>query len=85
MLLLAFFAGAKPAASVDPWAAPAGSATQTLSKNVDPWAPAQPASTAAKSSVDPWGPAPANKPLSTSGEKLFHSMCVLLEYKKREI
>ncbi|XP_072205049.1 epsin-2 isoform X3 [Excalfactoria chinensis] len=60
--------GAKPAASVDPWAAPAGSATQSLSKNVDPWAPAQPSSTAAKSSVDPWGPAPANKPLSTSAE-----------------
>ncbi|XP_032303568.1 epsin-2 isoform X4 [Coturnix japonica] len=63
--------GAKPAASVDPWAAPAGSATQTLSKNVDPWAPAQPSSTAAKSSVDPWGPAPANKPLSTSGSTSF--------------
>ncbi|XP_064009601.1 epsin-2 isoform X3 [Pogoniulus pusillus] len=61
--------GAKPAASVDPWAAPAGSTTaQPLSKNVDPWAPAQPSSTAAKSSVDPWGPAPANKPLSTSAE-----------------
>ncbi|XP_010001854.1 PREDICTED: epsin-2 isoform X3 [Chaetura pelagica] len=62
--------GAKPAASVDPWAAPApaGSTTQTLSKNVDPWAPAQPSSTAAKSSVDPWGPAPANKPLSASAE-----------------
>ncbi|PKU33041.1 epsin-2 isoform x2 [Limosa lapponica baueri] len=57
---------AKPAASVDPWAAPAGSTAQ--SKNVDPWAPAQPSSTAAKSSVDPWGPAPANKPLSTSAE-----------------
>lgn len=80
MLLLAFFflAGAKPAASVDPWAAPAGSATQSLSKNVDPWAPAQPSSTAAKPSVDPWGPVPANKPLSTSGEKLFHSMCSIL-------
>uniref|UniRef100_A0A803YRI7 Epsin 2 n=1 Tax=Meleagris gallopavo TaxID=9103 RepID=A0A803YRI7_MELGA len=63
--------GAKPAASVDPWAAPAGSATQSLSKNVDPWAPAQPSSTAAKSSVDPWGPAPANKPLSTSGSTSF--------------
>ncbi|XP_068002627.1 epsin-2 isoform X2 [Melanerpes formicivorus] len=61
--------GAKPAASVDPWAAPAGSTTaQPLSKNVDPWAPAQPSSTAAKPSVDPWGPAPANKPLSTSAE-----------------
>ncbi|XP_068278895.1 epsin-2 isoform X2 [Nyctibius grandis] len=59
--------GAKPAASVDPWAAPAGSTAQSLSKN-DPWAPAQPSSTAAKSSVDPWGPAPANKPLSTSAE-----------------
>ncbi|XP_064009599.1 epsin-2 isoform X1 [Pogoniulus pusillus] len=64
--------GAKPAASVDPWAAPAGSTTaQPLSKNVDPWAPAQPSSTAAKSSVDPWGPAPANKPLSTSGSTSF--------------
>ncbi|XP_064887368.1 epsin-2 isoform X6 [Columba livia] len=60
--------GAKPAASVDPWAAPAGSTAQSLSKNVDPWAPAQPSSTAAKPSVDPWGPAPANKPLSTSAE-----------------
>ncbi|XP_032559444.1 epsin-2 isoform X4 [Chiroxiphia lanceolata] len=59
--------GAKPAASVDPWAAPAGSTTQPLSKN-DPWAPAQSSSTAAKPSVDPWGPAPANKPLSTSAE-----------------
>ncbi|XP_009327664.1 PREDICTED: epsin-2 isoform X2 [Pygoscelis adeliae] len=63
--------GAKPAASVDPWAAPAGSTAQSLSKNVDPWAPAQPSSTAAKSSVDPWGPAPANKPLSTSGSTSF--------------
>ncbi|XP_030337787.1 epsin-2 isoform X2 [Strigops habroptila] len=60
--------GAKPAASVDPWAAPTGSTAQTLSKNVDPWAPAQPSSTAAKASVDPWGPAPANKPLSASAE-----------------
>ncbi|KAL9835492.1 epsin-2 isoform 3-T7 [Geothlypis trichas] len=60
--------GAKPAASVDPWAAPAGSTAQPLAKNVDPWAPAQPSSTAAKSSVDPWGSAPANKPLSTSAE-----------------
>ncbi|XP_064529424.1 epsin-2 isoform X4 [Pseudopipra pipra] len=59
--------GAKPAASVDPWAAPAGSTAQPLSKN-DPWAPAQSSSTAAKPSVDPWGPAPANKPLSTSAE-----------------
>ncbi|XP_065540805.1 epsin-2 isoform X3 [Lathamus discolor] len=63
--------GAKPAASVDPWAAPTASTAQTLSKNVDPWAPAQPSSTAAKSSVDPWGPAPANKPLSTSGSTSF--------------
>ncbi|XP_064376151.1 epsin-2 isoform X3 [Dromaius novaehollandiae] len=63
--------GAKPAASVDPWAAPAGSSAQSLSKNVDPWAPAQPSSTAAKPSVDPWGPAPANKPLSTSGSTSF--------------
>ncbi|XP_061848179.1 epsin-2 isoform X2 [Colius striatus] len=59
--------GAKPAASVDPWAAPAGSTAQSMSKN-DPWAPAQTSSTAAKSSVDPWGPAPANKPLSASAE-----------------
>ncbi|XP_054698741.1 epsin-2 isoform X4 [Grus americana] len=63
--------GAKPAASVDPWAAPAGSTAQSLSKNVDPWAPAQPSSTAAKPSVDPWGPAPANKPLPTSGSTSF--------------
>uniref|UniRef100_A0A8C8ASB6 Epsin 2 n=1 Tax=Otus sunia TaxID=257818 RepID=A0A8C8ASB6_9STRI len=63
--------GAKPAASVDPWAAPAGSTAQSLPKNVDPWAPAQPSSTAAKPSVDPWGPAPANKPLSTSGSTSF--------------
>ncbi|KAM7091193.1 epsin-2 isoform X2 [Mycteria americana] len=62
--------GAKPAASVDPWAAPAGSTAQPLSKNVDPWTPAQPSSTAAKS-VDPWGPAPANKPLSASGSTSF--------------
>ncbi|XP_064529421.1 epsin-2 isoform X1 [Pseudopipra pipra] len=62
--------GAKPAASVDPWAAPAGSTAQPLSKN-DPWAPAQSSSTAAKPSVDPWGPAPANKPLSTSGSTSF--------------
>ncbi|XP_041318235.1 epsin-2 [Pyrgilauda ruficollis] len=62
--------GAKPAASVDPWAAPAGSTAQPLAKNVDPWAPAQPSSTAAKSS-DPWGSAPANKPLSTSGSTSF--------------
>ncbi|XP_050173221.1 epsin-2 isoform X1 [Myiozetetes cayanensis] len=61
--------GAKPAASVDPWAAPAGSTAQPLSKN-DPWAPAQSSSTAAKP-VDPWGPAPANKPLSTSGSTSF--------------
>lgn len=73
------FAGAKPAASVDPWAAPTASTAQTLSKNVDPWAPAQPSSTAAKSSVDPWGPAPANKPLSTSGEKQYHPISVLFE------
>ncbi|NXY15021.1 EPN2 protein, partial [Atrichornis clamosus] len=63
--------GAKPAASVDPWAAPAGSTAQPLSKNVDPWAPAQPSSTAAKPSVDPWGSAPANKPLSASGSTSF--------------
>ncbi|NWZ73466.1 EPN2 protein, partial [Acrocephalus arundinaceus] len=63
--------GAKPAASVDPWAAPAGSTAQPLAKNVDPWAPAQPSSTAAKSNVDPWGSAPANKPLSTSGSTSF--------------
>ncbi|NWI37377.1 EPN2 protein, partial [Picathartes gymnocephalus] len=63
--------GAKPAAPVDPWAAPAGSTAQPLAKNVDPWAPAQPSSTAAKSSVDPWGSAPANKPLSTSGDTSF--------------
>ncbi|XP_062443908.1 epsin-2 isoform X2 [Rhea pennata] len=63
--------GAKPAASVDPWAAPAGSTAQSLSKNVDPWAPAQTSSSAAKPSVDPWGPAPANKPISASGSTSF--------------
>lgn len=79
MFLLALFTGAKPAASVDPWAAPAGSTAQSLSKNVDPWAPAQPSSTAAKPSVDPWGPAPANKPLSTSGEKWSYPISMLFE------
>ncbi|NXO98314.1 EPN2 protein, partial [Certhia brachydactyla] len=63
--------GAKPAASVDPWAAPAGYTAQPLAKNVDPWAPAQPSCTAAESSVDPWGSAPANKPLSASGSTSF--------------
>lgn len=79
LFLLILLAGAKPAASVDPWAAPAGSTAQPLSKNVDPWAPAQPSSTAAKSSVDPWGSAPANKPLSTSGEQRSHPISVLFE------
>ncbi|XP_030434024.1 epsin-2 isoform X1 [Gopherus evgoodei] len=63
--------GAKPATSVDPWGAPTGSATQSLSKNVDPWAPSQSSSVATKATVDPWGPAAANKPISTSGSTSF--------------
>lgn len=62
--------GAKPAASADPWGAPAGSTAQPLPKNVDPWAPSQSSSVAAKATADPWGPAPANKPVSTSGKRL---------------
>lgn len=79
LFLLLLLAGAKPAASVDPWAAPAGSTAQPLAKNVDPWAPAQPSSTAAKPSVDPWGSAPANKPLSTSGEQRSRPISILFE------
>ncbi|XP_073217886.1 epsin-2 isoform X2 [Lepidochelys kempii] len=60
--------GAKLATSVDPWGAPTGSTTQSLSKNVDPWAPSQSFSVATKATVDPWGPAAANKPISTSAE-----------------
>ncbi|XP_059572801.1 epsin-2 isoform X2 [Alligator mississippiensis] len=63
--------GAKPAASADPWGAPAGSTAQPLPKNVDPWAPSQSSSVAAKATADPWGPAPANKPVSTSGSSSF--------------
>ncbi|XP_038275950.1 epsin-2 isoform X2 [Dermochelys coriacea] len=63
--------GAKLATSVDPWGAPAGSTTQSLSKNVDPWAPSQLSSVATKATVDPWGPAAANKPISTSGSTSF--------------
>ncbi|KAM7151610.1 epsin-2 isoform 2-T4 [Macrochelys suwanniensis] len=63
--------GAKPATSVDPWGAPTGSATQSLSKNVDPWAPSQSSSVATKATVDPWGPAAANKAISTSGSTSF--------------
>uniref|UniRef100_A0A8C0J9S3 Epsin 2 n=1 Tax=Chelonoidis abingdonii TaxID=106734 RepID=A0A8C0J9S3_CHEAB len=63
--------GAKPATSVDPWGAPTGSATQSLSKNVDPWAPSQSSSVETKATVDPWGPAAANKPISTSGSTSF--------------
>ncbi|KAM9125003.1 epsin-2 isoform 2-T3 [Pangshura tecta] len=63
--------GAKPATSVDPWGAPTGSTTQSLSKNVDPWAPSQSSSVATKATVDPWGPAAANKPISTSGSTSF--------------
>ncbi|XP_075755899.1 epsin-2 isoform X1 [Pelodiscus sinensis] len=63
--------GAKPAASVDPWGAPTGSTTQSLSKNVDPWASSQSSSVATKATVDPWGPAPGNKTLSTSGSTSF--------------
>ncbi|XP_053897872.1 epsin-2 isoform X2 [Malaclemys terrapin pileata] len=63
--------GAKPATSVDPWGVPPGSTTQSLSKNVDPWAPSQSSSVATKATVDPWGPAAANKPISTSGSTSF--------------
>ncbi|XP_053220095.1 epsin-2 isoform X3 [Podarcis raffonei] len=64
--------GAKPAASVDPWGAPAvPSAAQPVPKNVDPWGPSQPPSVATKAAVDPWGAVPANKPLSASGSKSF--------------
>ncbi|XP_037766388.1 epsin-2 isoform X3 [Chelonia mydas] len=63
--------GAKLATSVDPWGAPTGSTTQSLSKNVDPWAPSQSSSVATKATVDPWGPAAANKPISTSGSTSF--------------
>ncbi|XP_073217887.1 epsin-2 isoform X3 [Lepidochelys kempii] len=63
--------GAKLATSVDPWGAPTGSTTQSLSKNVDPWAPSQSFSVATKATVDPWGPAAANKPISTSGSTSF--------------
>ncbi|XP_067390419.1 epsin-2 isoform X2 [Emydura macquarii macquarii] len=63
--------GAKPAASADPWGAPAGSTTQSVSKNADPWVPSQSSSVATKATIDPWGPAPANKPISTSGSTSF--------------
>nr|XP_034986889.1 epsin-2 isoform X1 [Zootoca vivipara]XP_034986890.1 epsin-2 isoform X1 [Zootoca vivipara]XP_034986891.1 epsin-2 isoform X1 [Zootoca vivipara] len=64
--------GAKPAASADPWGAPAvPSAAQPVPKNVDPWGPSQPSSVATKAAVDPWGAVPANKPLSASGSKSF--------------
>uniref|UniRef100_A0A8C3TAT0 Epsin 2 n=1 Tax=Chelydra serpentina TaxID=8475 RepID=A0A8C3TAT0_CHESE len=63
--------GAKPATPVDPWGAPTGSATQSLAKNVDPWAPSQSSSVATKATVDPWGPAAANKAISTSGSTSF--------------
>lgn len=71
MIRLSLVAGAKLATSVDPWGAPTGSTTQSLSKNVDPWAPSQSSSVATKATVDPWGPAAANKPISTSGKRLF--------------
>uniref|UniRef100_A0A8D0GHH7 Epsin 2 n=1 Tax=Sphenodon punctatus TaxID=8508 RepID=A0A8D0GHH7_SPHPU len=63
--------GAKPAASVDPWGASGGKATQSLSKNVDPWAPTQSSSAAAKPGAGPWGPGPASKSVSTSGSTSF--------------
>uniref|UniRef100_F7F5A9 Epsin 2 n=1 Tax=Monodelphis domestica TaxID=13616 RepID=F7F5A9_MONDO len=58
--------GAKAAVS-DPWRAPAGSSTQSLPKNTDPWVPSQSASGVAKATTDPWGPTSANKTISTSG------------------
>ncbi|XP_043831173.1 epsin-2 isoform X3 [Dromiciops gliroides] len=59
--------GANPAVPVDPWRASAGSSTQSLPKNTDPWVPSQSASGVAKSSTDPWGPTSSNKTISTSG------------------
>ncbi|XP_020860201.1 epsin-2 isoform X1 [Phascolarctos cinereus] len=59
--------GANPAVPVDPWRASAGSSTQSLPKNTDPWVPSQSASGVAKSTTDPWGPTSTNKTISTSG------------------
>ncbi|XP_027730601.1 epsin-2 isoform X5 [Vombatus ursinus] len=59
--------GANPAVPVDPWRASAGSSTQSLPKNTDPWVPSQSPSEVAKSTTDPWGPASTNKTISTSG------------------
>ncbi|KAM5216256.1 epsin-2 isoform 3-T4 [Hipposideros larvatus] len=54
--------GAKPAASVDPWGAPSGASSHSVSKSSDPWAaPQQPASS------DAWAAASATKPVPTSG------------------
>ncbi|XP_072452949.1 epsin-2 isoform X1 [Notamacropus eugenii] len=59
--------GANPAVPVDPWRASAGSSTQSLPKNTDPWVPSQSASGVTKSTTDPWGPTSTNKTVSTSG------------------
>uniref|UniRef100_A0A4X2KCN9 Epsin 2 n=1 Tax=Vombatus ursinus TaxID=29139 RepID=A0A4X2KCN9_VOMUR len=62
--------GANPAVPVDPWRASAGSSTQSLPKNTDPWVPSQSPSEVAKSTTDPWGPASTNKTISTSAESI---------------
>ncbi|XP_036597519.1 epsin-2 isoform X2 [Trichosurus vulpecula] len=62
--------GANPAVPVDPWRASAGSSTQSLPKNTDPWVPSQSASGVAKSTTDPWGPTSTNKTISTSAESI---------------
>ncbi|XP_036597518.1 epsin-2 isoform X1 [Trichosurus vulpecula] len=67
--------GANPAVPVDPWRASAGSSTQSLPKNTDPWVPSQSASGVAKSTTDPWGPTSTNKTISTSGSfDLFNNL-----------
>ncbi|XP_068941298.1 epsin-2 isoform X1 [Petaurus breviceps papuanus] len=67
--------GANPAVPVDPWRASAGSSTQSLPKNTDPWVPSQSASGVTKSTTDPWGPTSTNKTVSTSGSfDLFNNL-----------